>query len=201
MYWDNIAALYDLFEDTYNRKVYRETGMAVSEEIENTDNVLECACGTGAISVYIAPKCRKLIATDMSGKMLKQTRKKTAEFSNVKVRRADMTHLKCKDEMFDKVIAGNVIHLLDDPVSAVNELVRVCKTGGKVIIPTYMNMGTGSTANKLLIKIISRMGADFKRQFDLESYKEFFRKAGYENVRFRVVEGKMPCALAVITKQ
>ena len=201
MYWDDIAALYDLFEDTYNHKVYRETGMAVSEEIENTDNVLECACGTGAISVYIAPKCRKLIATDMSGKMLKQTRKKTAKFSNVKVRRADMTHLKCKDEMFDKVIAGNVIHLLDDPVSAVNELVRVCKTGGKVIIPTYMNMGTGSTANKLLIKIISRMGADFKRQFDLESYKEFFRKAGYENVRFRVVEGKMPCALAVITKQ
>ena len=53
-------------------------GKKVAEEIEQGDMVLECACGTGAISRYIALKCRKLIATDFSVGMLRQTRK-TAE--------------------------------------------------------------------------------------------------------------------------
>lgn len=36
-----------------------------------------------------------------------------------------------------KVVAGNVIHLLDDPHAAIKEMMRVCRKGGKVIIPTY----------------------------------------------------------------
>lgn len=70
-----------------------------------------------------------------------------------------MTHLKCRDNRFDKVVAGNVIHLLET------------------------------------------MGADFKRQYDLQSYQRFFEDAGYENAAYFVVEGRMPCAVAVITKE
>ena len=36
--------------------------------------------------------------------------------------------------------------------------------------------------------------------FDLESYKRFFADMGYENVEYDVVDGRMPCAIAVITK-
>ncbi len=43
------------------------------------------------------------------------------------------------DESFDVVIAANVIHLLDDPYKALSELDRVCRPGGKLIIPTYVN--------------------------------------------------------------
>ncbi len=43
--------------------------------------------------------------------------------------------------------------------------------------------------------------AGFKCQFDYEGYKEFYRKAGYEDIEFSIVEGKMPCAIAVIRKQ
>ena len=46
----------------------------------------------------------------------------------------------CLDNSFDKVVAGNVIHLLDNPSEALNELLRVCKPGGKLIIPTYINI-------------------------------------------------------------
>ena len=199
MYWDKIASLYDLFETVYNKKVYINTGKAVAEEIEAADRVLECACGTGAISVDIAPVCRALTATDMADGMLRQTSRKVRRFPNVRVRRADMTALRFRDNSFDKVVAGNVIHLLDDPQAAVRELVRVCRPGGKVIIPTYINMiKNGSTG--LVVKMINAMGANFKRQFDLDSYKQFFADAGYTDVKFSVVDGKMPCAVAVITK-
>lgn len=199
MFWDKISGLYDFFETVYNGKVYRGLGERVAGEIGQDDIVLECACGTGAISRYIAPRCRQLIATDFSKGMLKQTWKKCHKYHNIKIRRADMTHLNCRDNRFDKVVAGNVIHLLEDPFAAIKELERVCKPGGKIIVPTYINASAG--VNKKAVRFLELAGADFKRQFDLESYQKFFADAGYENVEYHIVEGRMPCALAVITKQ
>ena len=36
-------------------------------------------------------------------------------------------NLEYDDESFEKVVAGNVIHLLDEPRKAFEELFRVCK--------------------------------------------------------------------------
>lgn len=199
MFWDKVSGLYDFFETLYNGRVYRGLGEKVAKEIEPEDVVLECACGTGAISRYLAPQCRFLIATDFSKGMLKQTAKNCRKYNNIKIKRADMTRLKCRDNRFDKVVAGNVIHLLDDPHAAIKELERVCKTGGKIIIPTYINASTG--VNQKAVRLLELAGANFKRQFDIDSYKQFFADAGYQNVDFFLVEGRMPCAVAVITKQ
>ena len=199
MFWDKVSNLYDLFETVYNGKVYRGLGEKVSEEIDENDVVLECACGTGAISKYIAPKCKQLIATDFSIEMLKQTLKKCREYNNVKIARADITQLKFHDNRFDKVVAGNVIHLLEKPYAAIKELERVCKAGGKIIIPTYIN--DSNEANKKAVRLLEAVGANFKRQFDIDTYKQFFEKAGYKDVDYFIVDGRMPCAVAIITKQ
>lgn len=198
MYWDRVAKVYDLFEGIVNKKVYEGTGERVAQEIEPGDTVLECACGTGAISKYIAPKCKALTATDFSEKMLEVTRRKLKQYDNVTVERADITKLNYADNSFDKVVAGNVIHLMDEPYRVLDELMRVCKKGGELIIPTYMNVSGGKRG--FMVKILEKSGAGFKRQFNLGSYKEFFFAAGYEDVFFDVVEGKMPCAIAVIRK-
>ena len=199
MFWDKVSGLYDLFETIYNGKVYRGLGERVAEEIGQNDIVLECACGTGAISQYIAPKCRQLIATDFSIGMLRQAAKKCGKFQNVKVKRADMTNLNCRDNRFDKVVAGNVIHLLEDPLATVKELVRVCKVGGKIIVPTYINGSEG--VNQKAVRLLELAGANFKRQFTMDSYKVFFEEAGYQDVDYSIVDGRMPCAVAVITKK
>ena len=198
MFWDKVSPLYDLFETVYNGKVYNGTGEKVAELTDPSDIVLECACGTGAITQYIAQKCKKLLATDYSIGMLRQASKKCRKYENVSFRKADITDLRCPDNRFDQVVAGNVIHLLPEPEKALNELVRVVKPGGKIIIPTYINMSrnTGTVA----VKFITLLGADFKRQFDLESYKAFFADMGYNDVEYHVVDGCMPCAIAVITK-
>jgi len=191
MFWDKISPLYDIFENIYNGKVYTGTGKKVAELIDSSDEVLECACGTGAISIYIAQKCKKLIATDFATGMLRRAAKKCRNYPNVVFKKADITNIKCKDARFDKVVAGNVIHLLPDPEKALHELERVVKPGGEIIIPTYINMskGTGTAA----VKFITLLGADFKRQFDLDSYKAFFEDKGYTGVEYHVVDGRMPC--------
>ena len=199
MFWDKVSPVYDLFETIYNNKVYSNTGKIVAEEIDENDTVLECACGTGAISKYIAPKCKLLIAADLSKGMLKQTYKKCHKYDNVRFKQADMMHLRCSDERFDKVVAGNVIHLLDEPVLAIKELMRVCKPGGKLIIPTYINISNDKSPN-MASRFFEKLGVDFKCQFDFYTYARFFFDAGYTNAVFRLAEGRMPCAIAIITK-
>ena len=110
-----------------------------------------------------------------------------------------MTHLKCRDNRFDVVVAGNVIHLLEDPHAAVKELERVCKPGGKLIIPTYINASKG--VNQLAVQLLAFAGANFKRQFDMDSYQKFFADADYEDVTYDIVSGRMPCAIAIIPKK
>ena len=198
MFWDKISPLYDLFENAYNHKVYANTGKKVAEYIESGDEVLECACGTGAISVYIAGKCRSLVATDFAEGMLKRAAKKCSKINNVSIKQADITNLEYEDASFDKVVAGNVIHLLPEPEKALKELERVVRPGGKIIIPTYINDSKKSAG--IAVKFVGMLGAEFKRQFDIDSYREFFEKKGYADVVYFVVEGRMPCAIAVITK-
>lgn len=200
MFWDKVARFYDIFEKLYNGEVNCKLVIAVSNMVESGDRILECACGTGMLSKGIALRCKELIATDFSDGMLKQTKKNCKHMNNVKIRKADIMSLNFKDGKFDKVVAGNVIHLLDFPYEALTELIRVCKNGGKVIIPTYVNNENVGKTN-LFVRLLKNLGADFKKQFDFKSYIEFFKTAGYiENVEYILIEGKMPCAIAIITK-
>lgn len=196
MFWDKVSGVYDLFENIYNKSVYQSTGESVAKYIKNTDRVLECACGTGAISVFIAPVCKELIVSDYSVGMLKQAKKKLKNYDNIDYRRVDITDIEAEDNSFDVVVAGNVIHLLPDPQRAMNELTRVCKDGGRLVIPTYINGDEGT--NKLAVKFLEKLGASFKCQFDAESYEKFFEDMGYKNVTYEVVRGRMSCDIAVI---
>jgi len=196
MFWNKIAWVYDLFENIYNRKVFSEIGHRVASYIEPADQVLECACGTGAISVAVAAKAAHLTATDYAEGMLKQARKKLSAFGNVTVETADITALSYPDHAFDKVVAGNVIHLLPDPKAAMAELVRVCRPGGMLIIPTYIN--DSKEQSRLAVRFLEKLGASFKRQFDKASYEAFFADLGFADVRYDVVDGRMPCDIAVI---
>lgn len=196
MFWSKAAGFYDLFENIYNKKVYTELGDRVAELIGERDSVLECACGTGAISVSIAKKCRSLIATDYADGMLRRARKKLALYKNVKIEKADITNLSIPDNSFDKVVAGNVIHLLTEPYAALKELERVCKNGGELIIPTYIN--NSSNSNRAAVRFLELIGVNFSRRFDRKTYEEFFLPLGYKNVKHYVVEGRMACDIAVI---
>ena len=199
MFWDNVAGAYDIFVNVINRKTHQKLKRIVSSLIEADDTVLECACGTGLLSAVIAPKCRQLTATDYSEKMLKKAKKNCAVFQNITFSKADITALSYPDGSFDKVVAGNVIHLLDNPMTALSELNRVCKDGGKLIIPTYMNKDDKGKTNGFS-DAVGKAGADFKREFTMESYGQFFLDAGYPDVKASLADGRIPCAVAVMRK-
>ena len=199
MFWDNVAGVYDVFVNVINGKTHQKLRRIVSSLIEPDDTVLECACGTGLLSAVIAPKCRQLTATDFSEKMLKKAEKNCRSFRNITYAQADITALSFADGSFDKVVAGNVIHLLDNPVTALRELNRVCKDGGMLIIPTYMNKDSKGKLSGFS-GAAQKAGADFKRQFTVESYRQFFLDAGHPDVKVSLADGRIPCAVAVMRK-
>ena len=199
MFWDRVAGVYDLFVNVVNRKTHRALREIMAGLIDPGDEVLECACGTGLLTEVIAAKCGALTATDLSPKMLERAEKNCAAFRNITFRRADITALEFPDRAFDKVVAGNVIHLLDEPVKALRELERVCRGGGKLIIPTYMN-GNGNGRTGGFASAVGRAGADFKRQFTVKSYRQFFLDAGCGDVQILLADGRIPCAAAVMKK-
>lgn len=200
MFWDHVAGVYDVFVNVINGKTHRALRRIVADQIRPGDSVLECACGTGLLTAAIAGKCGKLTATDFSAKMQKRAEKNCAAYRNITFDFADITALCYPDNTFDSVVAGNVIHLLDDPLKALRELNRVCRPGGRLIIPTYMNKDRkGKTSG--FASAVGKAGADFKRQFTVESYRQFFLDAGYPDVEIILAEGRIPCAVAVMTKK
>ena len=200
MFWDRVAGVYDLFVNVINGKTHKALRRIVADQIGPDDIVLECACGTGLLSTVIAGECKQLIATDFAPKMLKRAEKNCEEYRNVVFRQANILSLDFPDGNFDKVVAGNVIHLLDEPLKALNELDRVCRPGGKLIIPTYMNKDRkGKTSG--FASAVGKAGADFKRQFTVESYRQFFLEAGYGDVQITLAEGRISCAVAVMMKK
>ena len=97
-------------------------------------------------------------------------------------------------------LIGPEDRVLDEPLKALGELNRVCRDGGQLIIPTYMNRDRkGKTST--FASAVGKAGADFKRQFTLDSYRQFFLDAGYSDVRITLAEGRIPCAVAVMTKK
>ncbi len=200
MFWDNVAWVYDVFANGINRRTNKALCAVVEKLIQPEDVVLECACGTGLLSGVIARKCRRLTVTDFSEKMLQRAAKKLGKYANVTLEKADILRLAYPAERFDVVVAANVIHLLDAPYQALGALDKVCKPGGRIIIPTYMNRTEKGKTNRVS-DAIGKAGADFKREFTLESYRQFFADAGYTDVRYTLCEGRIPCAVAVIHKE
>ena len=199
MFWDHVAGVYDIFANVINRKADRALCAAVADAIEPADEVLECACGTGLLSGPIAQRCKSLIATDFSENMLRRARKKHRNYRNITFEFADILRLSYPDARFDAVVAANVIHLLDEPYRALRELDRVCRPGGRLIIPTYIN-GTEDGQSNRVTTAIGKAGADFQREFTPASYRQFFADAGYADVRYIPCPGRVPCLVAIIQK-
>lgn len=199
MFWDKIACVYDVFANIINRETNIKLCNVVDGEISSTDDVLECACGTGLLTKAIGEKCNSLIATDYSIKMLKIAERKLKKYQNIKFECVDIMKLPYPNNSFDIVVAGNVIHLLNDPIKAIQELDRVCKLNGKIIIPTYMNKNSVGNVDDVS-NSINKLGVDFKRQFNKEKYMSFFKDLGYQDVRYIECTGRIPCMVAIIKK-
>lgn len=202
-FWDHAAAVYDI-KDILNSRVVKGIKRITAENIPREGRVLDCAAGTGILTLAAAPLAGSVLSTDTSGEMLKRAVNKARRrgLYNIRFARRDICGLRDKSESFDCAMAGNVIHLLPEPQKAVSELVRVTKKGGKILIPTYVS--GYSAFSRAVVKFYTLLGFDPKKNFTSGEYEEFMRKMSWElgcsGCRVIFVKGIFPASYAVITK-
>ncbi|MGH9435869.1 MAG: class I SAM-dependent methyltransferase [Terriglobia bacterium] len=104
-----------------------------------TGLALDAGTGPGSIPLKIAQRCPRLhlVGVDRSPAMLHIARSHAAEEGldgRVEFLLADASRLCFPDAIFDLVISNSLLHHLNDPVGAFNELARVTRPEGKVLV-------------------------------------------------------------------
>jgi ABC-2 type transport system ATP-binding protein len=121
--------------------------------------VLELGCGTGTFSAAVAPLVKDLIATDMSEPMLQQARAKLGEHNNVRFQKEDAYKTSFSESAFDAVLLVNLLHIVHDPASILQECSRVVKDGGRVVVADVTSQGTPLLAGmRLGMRYLRRWG-------------------------------------------
>ena len=199
-FWDRFAGLYDLAERTNARAVRGMVSQVVRRLPEDTD-FLECAAGTGEISLAAAPFVRRVVCTDLSLPMLDRARQKAAGrgLVNIEFQQRDLFHLPERDGAYGAVCAANVLHLLDRPEDAVAELWRVTAPGGVLLLPTFL-MGEAGPLMHALVALYRLLGFRQRHSFTRQSYRAFFQGLGLPPTELAIVPGRMPVGLAVLRK-
>ncbi len=105
---------------------------ALGELILTPDTkILDCSCGTGEFLRKLQGKAQ-VYGLDISEEMLKIARRKLP--AETKLQKADVHNLPFEDNFFDDVISTEAFHHYYDQRKALQEMVRVAKKGGKVIV-------------------------------------------------------------------
>ena len=99
--------------------------------------LLDLGCGDGVISVPCASFGTKIIAGDISCKMLSLCQK-LAESNDISIKNVILTrinalHIPIADNAVDVVIANSMLHVISSPDKVVAEIHRVLKPGGSFI--------------------------------------------------------------------
>ncbi|HDY66927.1 MAG TPA: SAM-dependent methyltransferase [Candidatus Scalindua sp.] len=120
--------------------------------IRPTDRILDCGCGDGLYLMVINNlyNCH-FYGFDLDEKEVTLAKKNVADDS-VKLTRGDIYHLPYQDGFFDKIILSEVLeHVLDD-LRALEEVKRVLKENGLLIItvPNHNYPFLWDPANKIL---------------------------------------------------
>jgi len=196
-FWDIIAPLYDTFE-IFN-KAYGQMIEKVREHVPQGANVIELACGTGNISLAVSDKANKILCTDISENMLKTASKKAVKrgIYNIEFEKLSIYETGKPDSSFDVVIASQILHLLDEPEKACDEIKRITK--GIAIIPVPL-LKEGTDWGKFLIKLYKIFGFKPKYEFDSNSCKLFLEEIGFENFEYFTVHGSIALGIAVWKK-
>jgi demethylmenaquinone methyltransferase/2-methoxy-6-polyprenyl-1,4-benzoquinol methylase len=165
------------------------------------EKILDLAAGTGTSSASLAKSGAHVVAGDFSPGMIEVGKKQQAGVPNIEFVVADGMNLQFDDDSFDAVTISFGLRNIVEPRTALAELYRVTKPGGRIVICEF------STPMKpirsayywylkrvmpRLAKAVSSNDAAYDYLFEsIESWPDqktlagWLRQAGFQDVRYR----------------
>lgn len=190
-FWSSYAPKYDAFMKKVG-PAYERIVQLIENELDPADCVLEAACGTGLISMRIAPFVEKYYGCDITPEMIEIAKNKalSSGISNIEFSVQDAYNLDFEDDKFDAVILTNALHIMMEPEKVLASVSRVLKSEGLLIAPTYLH--GNSILSRMISCIMGISGFRAYHKWSVESFEKFIESCGYTILRSIPVKDKIP---------
>jgi phosphatidylethanolamine/phosphatidyl-N-methylethanolamine N-methyltransferase len=167
--YEKLANVYDLF---FGPTLHPGRLEAIGKmKIQPGESVLEVGVGTG-INLSLYPSGCSVTGIDLSTPMLRKARGRIFDngLRNCRVEEMDAAAMTFPDESFDIVYAPYLISVVPDPVKVAQEMRRVCRRGGRIVILNHFK-----SSNALLSRIETAISPltvhiGFKSDLDLHGF-------------------------------
>lgn len=154
--------------------------------------VLDIASGTGEFSRALAPHVASVIGLDATDAMMEQGKKfiAAAGIENIRFEKGIVQDIPFEDESFDIVASRYAFHHFADARPVIAEMIRVCKTGGHIIIVDIVVPDESAAVESNYYEWLCDQS--HTRALHPEEFQCYFRLFGLELVsaRTRVLENE-----------
>lgn len=157
-FWDRIANTYAK-TPIKNQQAFNEMVENIRKHVDKDDSVLDFGCGTGTYSIAIADKVNKILATDISQKMLAIAAARAEErgIENITFEQLEIFDSRLKPASFSAVLAFNILHLQQDLDKALSRIAELLQPGG-LLISKSVCLGGSISPILFIMKPFSKLG-------------------------------------------
>jgi ubiquinone/menaquinone biosynthesis C-methylase UbiE len=140
-YWSKFANTIDEDEKYMVGGTAQQLIMERLSRESGLGELIELGCGTGLYTKALAPNASHVMATDLSDEMLAVARKQLKDLQNVTVAKADCEKIDFPDGRFGSVFMANLVHVIENPPTTLQEAYRILKDGGLLLIMDFTMYG------------------------------------------------------------
>ncbi len=132
-YFANVAEDWDEIRSGYFTEAMRDAAIGLAN-LTPDSIVADVGTGTGFVVQGLAAKVAKVYGFDESLEMLAVAQRNLAPHDNVELRQAPGNRIPLPDSALDALFGNMYLHHEPDPPTAIVELVRVLRSGGRLIL-------------------------------------------------------------------
>jgi ubiquinone/menaquinone biosynthesis C-methylase UbiE len=173
----------------------------LKKHVHQESHVLDVGCGAGRPSTVLAKFVDNIISIDNNQRMIDLALHRAEGLDNIQIIKDDALKMSFENEKFDLVYdTYNLIGSVNEKERQflINEMYRVCKTGGKIMNITWKD---NVETTHFLKRYYPAIGIDvlsiddsgtvttkgtFDR-FDKEELKKYYERAGLKNIQFHEI--------------
>ncbi len=155
--------------------------------INDRSHVLDAGCGTGRVTMFLAPRAGRIIAVDFSGRSVDVLRQRLAEsgLDNVQTMVGDLNQLSVAEDSLDAIASVGVLHHIPTHelrCDAVRRLRIALRPGGRLAVVVYRWGGMIDASEP---KEGRHSSGIYYHSFASSDLRTLVMEAGFRRVRIR----------------